>query len=386
MPNLTIANASPALQTQPTVPQDNSGCQAAEPFGSVLARQRANQESAEGSHAAASPADSAPAESGDAHSPQDVPEVEKDVAGLVLAGLLSPADRVEGNAKTIEADDLAAREPAGTITHPELATLMMPATTMGQDAAKLIPGAIGERGEGKGARPVLQLLTNDQGYGAFAVHDAEAGAIGDEIFQATKGTSGKGAASAVQFFDSTQASLQPLQGEASVLTALPQNGEAFPVSSSSAMVQSQVGTPLTSNAWGDEFSQRVVWMVTQREQTAEMRLNPPHLGPLEVVISVVDDQATAVFTSQHAAVRHAVEQALPKLRDMLADSGITLGNATVSDQLPRERQAAYGGRQQSGAGWPDGAIEAAQPAISHHQPGMAGWGGRRHEGMVDTFA
>ncbi|RFC32234.1 MAG: flagellar hook-length control protein FliK [Candidatus Nitrotoga sp. SPKER] len=99
-----------------------------------------------------------------------------------------------------------------------------------------------------------------------------------------------------------------------------------------------VDIPVTHKAWADEFSQKIVWVTTQQGQSAELHLNPPQLGPVDVVIKVDGDQATALFTSAHAVVRDAIEQALPKLREMLADSGIMLSNATVSDQSPKEQQ------------------------------------------------
>jgi flagellar hook-length control protein FliK len=46
-----------------------------------------------------------------------------------------------------------------------------------------------------------------------------------------------------------------------------------------------------------------------------------------------------VFTSPHSAVREAVESALPRLREILADSGIMLGNASVTADTPRDGQA-----------------------------------------------
>ncbi|MDH4283769.1 MAG: flagellar hook-length control protein FliK [Gallionellaceae bacterium] len=391
MPNLAITNASSAVQTQAPTLQGNSNSQAAEAFGSLLARQQANQESADGSQAAALPADSTPAESGDARLLHEALEMEQDIASLVLAGLLRPAVRAEGNAKVMaetgETDDLATHELTGADVRPEsvLASMMMPAGAEQKGNAVLTPGTIGEGDESKGMQQVFQSLIKTQGNSTIASSDTGAGAIRGEIFQAALETSGRGAASSAQFLDGEQASVQVLQGDAFSLTSLPQNGVALPVSSHSVAVQSRLDTPLANNAWAEEFSQKIVWMATQREQTAELHLNPPQLGPLEVVISVSDDQATAVFASQHAAVRQAVEQALPRLRDMLADSGITLGNATVSDQLPREQQAAHDGRQQNGTSWPAGTSEIAMP-VSHHQPGMVAWAGRRHEGMVDTFA
>jgi flagellar hook-length control protein FliK len=143
-----------------------------------------------------------------------------------------------------------------------------------------------------------------------------------------------------------------------------------------------VSTPLSNPAWGDDFSQKISWLVTQKSQVAELHLNPPNLGPLDVVLKISDNQATALFASPHAAVRDAVENALPKLRELLADNGIMLSNATVGDQSPRDRGteefAGRKGNSSSGSISADNTVEvSATPSVSP---------ARRHNGMVDTFA
>ena len=141
-----------------------------------------------------------------------------------------------------------------------------------------------------------------------------------------------------------------------------------------------VNVPLTHNAWADDFSQKITWVATQHGQSAELHLNPPQLGPLDVLIKVNGDQATALFTSQHAVVRDAIEQALPKLREMLADNGIMLSNATVSDQSPREQQTKQTDQQHR--------KESRQAQID--EPIFVGSSqirsGRFQQGSVDTFA
>ncbi len=147
-----------------------------------------------------------------------------------------------------------------------------------------------------------------------------------------------------------------------------------------------IGTPLGSAGWANEFSQKIMWMGTQQNQVAELHLNPPDLGPLSVSLSISDNQATALFTSPHGAVRDAVENALPKLREMLADNGIMLGNATVNDQTPRDRSTA--GFMNHGSG------TNARHMMGDETPGPADLTLaaaqsvplRRHNGMVDTFA
>ena len=88
----------------------------------------------------------------------------------------------------------------------------------------------------------------------------------------------------------------------------------------------RVGTP----AWDQGFSQKIVWMAGNATQTASISLNPPDLGPLQVVLNVTNDQANATFIAAQPEVRLAIEAALPKLREMISDAGIQLGQANVS--------------------------------------------------------
>lgn len=146
-------------------------------------------------------------------------------------------------------------------------------------------------------------------------------------------------------------------------------------------VPTTINAAVGQNKWGEEFAQKITWLVTAgRDQTAELHLNPPQLGPLDVVLKINGDHATAQFTSPHAAVREAIEQALPRLREMLADNGIALGNATVGDQAARD-SAAESARhtlQKNNATSGDAAA-SAEPTVQVSPIS-------RHNGIVDTFA
>lgn len=144
--------------------------------------------------------------------------------------------------------------------------------------------------------------------------------------------------------------------------------------------QASIAAPLGSHAWPEEFTQKINWVSTQQNQVAELHLNPPELGPMSVVLTVEDNQASAVFSSAHSAVREAIENALPKLRESLAENGIMLGNATVNDQSPRESNA--GNFMQQRANNRIQTEEAVQDIASAAVPVAT----RRHNGMVDTFA
>ncbi|WP_366512293.1 flagellar hook-length control protein FliK [Neptunomonas sp.] len=75
-----------------------------------------------------------------------------------------------------------------------------------------------------------------------------------------------------------------------------------------------------------------MWAANQQVQTATIQLDPPELGSLQVKLQIFQEQVSVTFTSPHAGVRDAVEQSLPRLREMLAEQGMNLGESLVDDQ------------------------------------------------------
>lgn len=100
-----------------------------------------------------------------------------------------------------------------------------------------------------------------------------------------------------------------------------------------AAPQPSVEPPVGQAGWGRELGSRVLWLAKDNQQYAELHLNPPNLGPLEVRIALHSDQgATISFLSNHAAVRDAVADAVPQLRDLFAEGGFTALDVSVSHQ------------------------------------------------------
>lgn len=91
--------------------------------------------------------------------------------------------------------------------------------------------------------------------------------------------------------------------------------------------------------WSQALGERLVLMAGREQQTAEIKLNPAHLGPLEVKLSLQQDQASVSFLSQHAPVREALEQAIPRLREMFNQQDLQLVNVDVGQR----REQAHGG-------------------------------------------
>ncbi|HRB20671.1 MAG TPA: flagellar hook-length control protein FliK [Nitrosomonas sp.] len=143
-------------------------------------------------------------------------------------------------------------------------------------------------------------------------------------------------------------------------------------------VDTVVGQP----KWGNEFAQKIIWMNNQQQQVAEIHLNPANLGPVEVTLSITQDQATAQFVSPHASVREAIQDALPRLKEMLADNGIQLGNVTVgaeSFQQDPKQQQGYDSLKGSSNRAMSGTETPSTAEVTHTVP-------IRHHGIVNTFA
>lgn len=100
--------------------------------------------------------------------------------------------------------------------------------------------------------------------------------------------------------------------------------------SSSPVAQGAISEAFAKPGWSQGMGKQIMFMVNQNISSAEIRLNPAHLGPIEVLIDMSDDQVNVSMTSRHAVVREAMEQALPKLREMLDENGFNLADADIS--------------------------------------------------------
>lgn len=98
-------------------------------------------------------------------------------------------------------------------------------------------------------------------------------------------------------------------------------------------------SPVGSQAWGNELASRIVMIATDGVQSASVRLSPEHLGPLDIRIAVRDGDAAVSFGASHADTRAALEQALPRLRELLAAQGLNLAEASVSEHAAQRERA-----------------------------------------------
>jgi flagellar hook-length control protein FliK len=104
--------------------------------------------------------------------------------------------------------------------------------------------------------------------------------------------------------------------------------------SAGGRVSLQMMAPVASSEWRAELGDKLSWLVGRQAQTAELVLNPPSLGTIEVRLNMnmSGNETGAQFFTANANVRDALEAAFPRLRELLAGAGITLGDTTVSSQ------------------------------------------------------
>lgn len=94
---------------------------------------------------------------------------------------------------------------------------------------------------------------------------------------------------------------------------------------------------VATQEWNKGFGQQVVNMHLRGDQTMELNLHPQDLGPISITLKVSDASlAHAQFFSHNAQVRSAIEQALPQLKEAMAEQGISLGQTSVGDQRQQQ--------------------------------------------------
>ncbi|MCL2021196.1 MAG: flagellar hook-length control protein FliK [Betaproteobacteria bacterium] len=100
-----------------------------------------------------------------------------------------------------------------------------------------------------------------------------------------------------------------------------------------------IPTPVASHAWGERLGEQIIWMTRNGQQQVDLKLHPANLGPLSISLNMEGEKATIHFTVATLEVRQAIEDALPRLREMMAATGVSLGQADVDEQTRRETEA-----------------------------------------------
>jgi flagellar hook-length control protein FliK len=150
--------------------------------------------------------------------------------------------------------------------------------------------------------------------------------------------------------DAGAASQTPAAGHVHAHDATPGLGDAAPTPMAQAapahaetvatprIVERTVGEDLRSAHWAKAVASHLVELSHDQVDNATLRLSPEHLGPIEVHIHLQDNVVNLNFGATHADTRSTLEQALPTLREAFAGAGLSLGQATVQQEMRQGSQ------------------------------------------------
>lgn len=185
--------------------------------------------------------------------------------------------------------------------------------------------------------------------------------------------------SAIRTESKSADSLQALNSSVTQTVAQPEQVQAQKIVTDAKNLMMPQQVKLNTAAWENALGERAIMVATRNAKVAEIKLDPPELGSLNIRVHISQDQVNLSFTSPNAQVREAVEQSMPRLREMFAEQGLALQDSSVSDQSSQQQQMAeQQGQGGDAAGYGEGAATTEiETAIAQ---------GLRPVSLVDYYA
>ncbi|APV51427.1 hypothetical protein BWI17_18060 [Betaproteobacteria bacterium GR16-43] len=137
-----------------------------------------------------------------------------------------------------------------------------------------------------------------------------------------------------------------------------------------------IEAPIGSSQFREQAADSIRWMARNGETHAEINIHPAELGPIQIEMKMVGDRADLIFVAAHPDTRDALQDQLPQLFDLLAESGIQLGQAHVRDESPDAQ--GFAARAGLASETENGAETAPKAALLPR--------GASGDRLVDTFA
>ena len=82
---------------------------------------------------------------------------------------------------------------------------------------------------------------------------------------------------------------------------------------------------------------KVMVMINQKIQQVDIQLDPPEMGNIHVRVNLQNEQAAVQFIVQNQQAKEALEQNIGKLREMLAENGVDVGDANIEQRQAQEQ-------------------------------------------------
>lgn len=125
-------------------------------------------------------------------------------------------------------------------------------------------------------------------------------------------------------------SINQVRGELHSVASLIQKSELATQQPSNARFT--VNVQFGRAEWMADVAAQVAKVAAQNLNFAEIQLDPPELGALQVRVHMNNEQAAVSFSAQSAQVREALEQNGNRLREMFDAEGLSLVDVDVRDQ------------------------------------------------------
>lgn len=90
----------------------------------------------------------------------------------------------------------------------------------------------------------------------------------------------------------------------------------------------------------NQMQTQVGMMMARNMKSVDIRLDPPELGSMQVKLSVQNDQASVSFVVSNQQTKDALENSLPKLKELLEQQGLQLADSDVHQQQSQAQNGA----------------------------------------------
>ena len=138
----------------------------------------------------------------------------------------------------------------------------------------------------------------------------------------------------------------------------------------------EIPVNINNPGWGDKFAEQISWLGHQEIKSAVIKIHPEELGPLEISVKVDKDSASVNIISHSSHVRDIVDQAIPRLRDMMAEQGLNLSDVHVNSDRNSGQFSQQNNNDQQGSS-SNSADEEVQLVTNIK---------KRPQGLIDYFA
>ncbi|MBB1293592.1 flagellar hook-length control protein FliK [Pseudoalteromonas sp. SR41-4] len=130
------------------------------------------------------------------------------------------------------------------------------------------------------------------------------------------------------------------------------------------------------------LQERVSALLSINNKEAEIRLDPPEMGSMQIRIRSDAEQAQINFVVQNQQAKEALEQSMPRLREMLAQQGIELGESSI--QQGNSQSDTGGDGQQNGRGQQANQQQNEEESALTQQPIRGS--GQQSSSSIDYYA